>query len=690
MDAKETEKLNHVIKERDNSEKISMLINSIMNMYIQNYKSSDIYDFVISEICKLTKSLYGLIGKLEYDANGNQYVHGISLYGDTALMKKYKQKGDIKIHNLHHIFKDILTSTEIYRMNTISEKIELPEGHPKILRILGSSLYYDNQCLGIIILINKKHKYTNTDNKIISLIRDTISITMKGYQNRLTTSPVAESKIGIMKHMEHELRVPLYNIVSTINVIETDIRPNKEMRGFISIIKESCKSLISIHNNMDELVKIENNELIIKKTPFSINTVVDNISKSIRFRIKEKQLNFTKSISNIPVQIIGDPDRLQQVLTNLINNAIKYTNNGGFIELKIKSKKINSTKLKSSADDNDNVYEILFKVSDTGSGISKEKYEDIFKYSADDGINYEKIGLKLSVSYMLCKLMCGKMWVKSEEGHGTKFYFNIIVRSNNEVKEILQAYESKLSGLHIILVEKNTEKRHNLNTMLLEWKMKPTILSSFDDIQDNISNHQYKILIISSEFINRISTLKSQIPIIVINEDTTSGSNIRKDNICIIKNPTNHMLLTSIIQLLGENKRVKPSPRKKEHRILIAEDDESNMKLLTRVLNILDYNNYQTARNGNDAYDKFVKDPTFNIILLDELMPPGINGHIVALKIKNLCDSKGYKLPAMALVSAIVKPEDLNQYKKYGICEIISKPIIDIEKIIKPFIERHL
>lgn len=366
---------------------------------------------------------------------------------------------------------------------------------------LGVPLSMGNEIIGAMVLqdyINEE-AFSRDDLRLLTLIGNQIALAIQ--RKRMLNNLMAERrkaeeagrlKQQFMSTMSHEIRTPLNEVIGISNLLlQGDPRPDQ--MEFVKTLRFSADHLLTLVNDVLDYTKMEAGSISFEKTKFDIYEFANDLKRSYSFRTESKKLKFKLSIDKeIPQYLIGDPIRLNQILSNLLSNAVKFTPEGS-IEMGIKeiSRSGNEIHLK-------------FNVRDTGIGIPREKQSIIFesfKQAADDTTRkFGGTGLGLSISKKLVDLQGGSLNLESQPGVGSNFFFDISYliatdreRTQNTEEEDQQWDE--LKGKNILIAEDNKINFFVANKFLTKWEVNVTHAENGMIALDYIKENKYDLVL---------------------------------------------------------------------------------------------------------------------------------------------------------------------------------------------------
>jgi len=280
------------------------------------------------------------------------------------------------------------------------------------------------------------------------------------------------AKSEFLASTSHEIRTPMTAIIGMADLLwETSL--THEQRKFIESIRSSGEDLLRIINDILDISRVETGDMEMKKLPFSLISVFDNVCENQSFHAHQKNLELVKWIEpDVKVHLVGDPNRLGQILGNLTVNAIKFTEKGE-VFLRVANHTARAEGMNSGLhEEGVKTVELLFSVTDTGIGIPQDKSEIIFdRFTQVDSSatrKYGGTGLGLAIARRLVEHMDGCMWVESVLGQGSAFFFTAKFEVQPGAVHIA-APEADISGVRTLIIDDNATNRMVLSEMLSRW-----------------------------------------------------------------------------------------------------------------------------------------------------------------------------------------------------------------------------
>ena len=572
--------------------------------------------------------------------------------------------------------KEALTSLKVFAQEqknvVVKEKVIIQsKKEPIFWQYISYALLF-LLLLALAIIIKYKRNQNNLHNQEIFL-KEKFSILDQKIKNKET----------FLSHVSHELRTPMTAIMGLTHLVLENELP-KLQREYIQKIDNSAQHLIQIVNDVLDISKIQSGEFTLEKKEFNLNDIFDYILNiiSVQSRNNNIEINFHVD-ENVPSHVVGDSLRLGQVLINLLANAVKFTQDG---EVKLEVKQISNF-----AD----ATTLEFTIADTGIGMSPKQLENVFQSftqaSTATSRKFGGTGLGLSISKQLVEMMGGSIHVKSEEGIGTQFIFNItFALKDAENKRQYRLPSTKLLNKKILLVDSVNKNILALIQAFSYFHYTTHSIPSFEEaILD--SELDFDIIIINQNkltkfAINKLNTMHNQETnspkIIILSELHSSLSeNILKELAvsAYLRTPfTQQSILNLIIDLYvvkhKKHKKINPKDKLKTlhgKKILVAEDNTLNHKVIQGLLNDTGIE-LSFVENGKEAVELITKNIKFDLILMDVNMPV-MNGYEATQEIRKY---KKYDSLGILALTADVMEESIQKAFESGMQGHITKPII--------------
>jgi two-component system sensor histidine kinase/response regulator len=508
---------------------------------------------------------------------------------------------------------------------------------------------------------------------------------------RQKAEEATQMKSLFLANMSHEIRTPM-NAIIGLSHLALKTPMNAKQRDYVSKIHNAGTSLLGIINDILDVSKIEAGKLDIEITDFKLDDVIGSVTTLTGHKANEKGIEFLAHISpGIPQFLRGDPLRLAQILTNLINNAIKFTERG---EVRVTAQQIQQTGEKC---------QLKFSVRDTGMGISKEQAERLFQPFMQADMSTTRVhggtGLGLTICKRLVELMGGQIWMESEPGVGSTFTFTVWL-GIGEQKGSGKVVPEKVTRLRTLIVDDNAAAREILgdllNGVVLHTNAVSSAAEAISDIQQNAQDAPYDVVFMdwrmpnmdgleASRLIKADTSLKNAPAIIMVTafgleEVREEAERMGLDGF-LIKPVTKSMIIDALINVFAEpaDQKAALSMAASEGlslagmRVLLVEDNDINQQIAVELLEGAGAR-VEIAGNGRESVDKLFNGPNpapFDVVLMD-LQMPVMDGHQATAKIRS--EPRFATLPIVAM-TAHATFEERRRCLAAGMNEHIAKPI---------------
>ena len=505
-------------------------------------------------------------------------------------------------------------------------------------------------------------------------------------EQTLSAQKASMAKSDFLSNMSHEMRTPMNAIIGMTSIAKGSIDLSRK-DYCLQKISDASTHLLSIINDILDMSKIEANKFELSFEKFNFERVLQKVANVIGYRVDERHQNFTVYIDkDIPIHLLGDDQRITQVITNLMSNAVKFTPDGGSIHL-------NAYLL----EEKDNICTIKIEVIDTGIGISPEQQSKLFSAFAQAETSTTRkfggTGLGLAISKHIIEMMDGDIWIESSLGEGSTFAFTINVEKLAEPSDGLLELGINWANMSVLVVDDNMETREYFSDIMHRFGSQCDVAASGKEACELIrQNGPYNLYFVDwqmdgmdgielARHINTSGNNKSVIIMISAIEWNEIEEKARDAGINRFLSkplfPSN--IADCINECLGLDNAIRGGNDItyngifKGRRILLAEDVEVNREIVLALLEPTEIS-IDVAENGRSAFELFSNNPdAYDMIFMDIQMPE-MDGYEATRKIRTIDLKRAQEIPIVAMTANVFR-EDIEKCMACGMNDHIGKPI---------------
>lgn len=667
------------------SRKMLEAIRKVQAIFIEQSDQGQAYQSLLDVLLTQSNSDYGFIGELHENAQGLyiqiQAIECICWNKQQRLVYQQKILQGYTLHDLDTLYGKVIATGQPLTINkplSESQAQCLPAMQMQVDNFLGKPIFHAGKLVGMMGVANRPGGYDDITDQQLKVLQATCGNMISGFQNYQARRRAEEStraKSDFLANMSHEIRTPM-NAIMGLSYLVLQTGLDNKQKNYLEKIHRSTKALRGIIDDILDFSKIEAGKLKLEKIAFDLDDVFENLANIVGLYAEEKHLELAYDISSsLPASsLIGDPLRLCQVLINLGNNAVKFTEHGHIL-----------IGVEAIAKDEKSI-QLHFRVEDTGIGLSTAEQSSLFdSFSQADSSTTRKYGgtgLGLTISKQLVELMQGEIWVESKLNQGAVFHvqINFGLYPEQQEKSCYSDNQSLQGKRILLLIEDDKQNSVILQRLLKEFGCQVEIANQLDQAlfmlkATQTSAEPYQLILqdwtlqgdIISNYLKKIlQNQVEQIPVVMLTGyfDQERAQRKIKDqgeevNAVLTRPILPSALFKTLIHCFADQPMENPiavrsqtqldadKKRLSGRQILLVEDNIINQEIAVELLELANID-VTVAENGQIALEILQQHHAFDAILMDCQMPV-MDGYNATRAIRNQTDYG--KLPIIAMTA---------------------------------------